>query len=567
MPSKFGGVAVQQPSQPQSRFGGIAVEAQPATQAQLNDSASLTGRQRRAKQFQTTNAIDPNSPLSAGEIVGGGVETLATIGSSIIAEPVAGIVGSVASILPGESGAGAEAVRKTKEALTFQPRTRGGQRGIKALAGAVEPLAKAVKAGEDFLGDTVLESTGSPALAAAAKTLPTAVMEALGVGSARKSAKAITGLQKTPKVARIQKVSGKDVDRALLASAPDIEKLKDTSRAIYNEIDGLDVQLKPGAYKSFTGRVLGLKKKLRVNKRRTPEAFGVMQEFSKDFATPSGRGVADLEELRQIASQLSASSSVPDASIGAKMLDEIDDFMDNIPSGAFTGPGATEAAKIGPRYKAARSVWGKARRSELISEAMEKAGRQATGFENGVRNQLRAILNNKKRSRFFTKEELGAMDDVVQGTTEQNITKLVGRLGFSEGQATNILGGLGGTALGASFGGPIGAAAVNTIGQLARKRAASVTSRNASLSDALVRSKGNAKEIVNAYLKSTPKSKRKASELSDILTDPEIDVSDLLDSANALTRSAAETAAGRKIFHRAQIAGAAAPAALRQEEE
>lgn len=63
------------------------------------------------------------------------------------------------------------------------------------------------------------------------------------------------------------------------------------------------------------------------------------------------------------------------------------------------------------------------------------------------------------------------MKDVIKGTNEQNILKLVGRFGFSEGQATNALSGMAASALGYGAGGPAGTIAANTLGQISKKLA------------------------------------------------------------------------------------------------
>jgi hypothetical protein len=495
----------------------------------------------------------------------GSVEAGTTLATSIAAEPVSGLAGLVATPFVGAERSG-DVVRGTREALTFTPRTEAGREQLQAVGETLEPVAEVIETAEKGLGDAVFEATDSPALAAIATSLPTLALEALGVGTGRKVVKASTGLKETPKLSQLNKVKPKQVESALVEAAPDVDKIKDASRAIYKEMDDIGVNLKDGAFKSFTGSILGLKKKLRINKRRTPEAFGVLEEFRKDFDSPSGRTVTDMEDLRRIAGDLSASATPAEARIGARMLDEIDDFMDRLPSGAFEGLPAGQTIEVGNRYRAARNLWGRARRAELISDAMSKAERQATGFENGIRNQLRQILNNKKRSRFFTKEELTAMDAVVKGTTEQNVFKLIGRLGFSEGQATNILGGLGGTALGGAIGGQAGAAAIPFIGQLSRKAAQRSTVKNAKLSDAIVRARNNGKQITEAYLRLTPKGKRSISELSDILTDPSVNIDGLVDSSNRLIKEAAEMAKGRRAFLVSQSAGAAAPLAIQGEQ-
>ena len=87
----------------------------------------------------------------------GGIEAAGTIASSAITEPVAGVAGIVGSLLPGEEGQGAEFVEKTREALTFQPRTEEGKESIAAVGEVLKPVGDAFTAAEDFAGGAGFE--------------------------------------------------------------------------------------------------------------------------------------------------------------------------------------------------------------------------------------------------------------------------------------------------------------------------------------------------------------------------------------------------------------------------
>jgi len=148
-----------------------------------------------------------------GRGIVGGLETAAAIGTGIIAEPVAGIAGIAQTINPfaGEF-AGGEAVESVKEALTFAPRTEAGQETLGAVGKALEPVGKALTAAEEALGEKTLEVTGSPVLAAVAKSLPTAALEALGLGA--------------PKIAAKVGQAGKEVAKQAARQSPFKQKVK-----------------------------------------------------------------------------------------------------------------------------------------------------------------------------------------------------------------------------------------------------------------------------------------------------------------------------------------------------
>jgi hypothetical protein len=488
-----------------------------------------------------------------GNLVTQFLEPAAAIASSAVAEPIAGLAGIAQTALSGPE-AGARAVEETREALTFQPRTVAGQEGLQAVGETLQPVGEALEGAESFLGDAALDATGSPALAAAAATLPTAAIELLGFGAGRKAAQISTGLKRAPsKIPAPSKAKTGTVSKALIESAPEISQLKDVSRGIYNEIADLGVTVQPRAYKRFLGKIIRTAKKERVNVNRNPKAFGATEEFVKELGSVKGKTLADIDDLRAVAQDAASSIDPADARIGMLMIDEIDNFLDVAGPETFKGVDAKSVAGVNERYKAARNLWGRARRAELIEDAFAKADLQASGFENGLRTQLRQIVNNKKRARFFTKDEISAMKDVIKGTGEQNALKLVGRLGFSEGAATNVLGGLGSAAV-------LGPAAP-IVGQISRKLAQRATRKGFDIADAIVRAGPNGRKITEAYLKITPKAQRSVSELTDLLVDPNVDLSGLLDSADKVVKEAAEIARGRKAFNISEAAGALAPVA------
>jgi hypothetical protein len=110
------------------------------------------------------------------------LEPLATMATGAAAEPIAGIAGIAQGLNPfAEPGAAARAVEATSEALTYQPRTEGGQAALKGVAGALAPVGEAIQTVEKGLGDFTFNLTGSPTLAAAAASAPTLVSELLGL--------------------------------------------------------------------------------------------------------------------------------------------------------------------------------------------------------------------------------------------------------------------------------------------------------------------------------------------------------------------------------------------------
>jgi len=135
---------------------------------------------------------EPVQEPSFGEQALGGLEAAAALGSSIVAEPLAGLAGIGAALNPlSDEGAGARRVEEVRKALTFNPTLSGAKAALTRTGEAIQPVAEFLQQREKNLGDFALETTGSPAVAATAKTLPTALGELLGVASLRGGASAV----------------------------------------------------------------------------------------------------------------------------------------------------------------------------------------------------------------------------------------------------------------------------------------------------------------------------------------------------------------------------------------
>lgn len=111
----------------------------------------------------------------------GGVETAAAIGTGLIAEPISGLMGLAAAINPfNPEGTAARRVEETREALTYQPRTKSGQHALKQIGETLQPVGEFFENLERNSAEFAFEKTGSPLAASLASTLPTAITELLG---------------------------------------------------------------------------------------------------------------------------------------------------------------------------------------------------------------------------------------------------------------------------------------------------------------------------------------------------------------------------------------------------
>lgn len=491
--------------------------------------------------FDISTAKPVNEPFTFGEQALGALETVGTVVSGALAEPVAGISGLATGVLTQDPAAAAAVVEGVRERLTFEPRTPAGQEQLQAVGEFIQPAAEVFTGAEQALGGATLEATGSPALAAVAATIPTALLEIVGAASA----KGITKLK-----------TGADLNRAIQQATPSVDQLKNASRQVFKEISDQGITVKLEALDSLTNKIELAARRAGARPRTTPETFGVIDEFKDVVEAGKVIDLDELDELRTVAQNAAKSIDPAKKAPAIAMIDEIDSFLDDAGSDLLNQP---KGANVGPEYRAARKLWGKARKGELIQEAFVNARDTASGFENGLRIEFRKIRKNKKQRKFFTADELKAMRRVSEGTRAANLAKLVGRLGFSEGQAINIVNPVLGGAAGAAVFGTPGAVAVPIIGQVSKNLAQRLTARNARFADQVVRAGANAEDITKAYMRNTPKSLRSAPELAELFIRNEIDL-------NTVKSAIAKEAADLARMGRNARAGAVAAGTLRPEE-
>lgn len=410
-----------------------------------------------------------------------------------------------------------------------------------AVGGAVRTAAQRLPRVTKTLGQGVLqqaaatpaatELTGA-ALAGAGSEVGAEVGEAVGGERGEKIGRLAGGLGLAIAPAIIKEsVKGLITQGAkslLKESAPTIDGLKTAARGVFKEIDNLGITINSSSINRLSNQLAGLTRKEGFNQTIHPKVGAALKEF--EAVKNSDQSLSQLDTLRRVAQGAAKSIEPDEARLGTLMTNRIDDFLDNLGRANFSSAFKKD---VGAKYRDARQLWRRAKKGELIEESFNKAHLQASGFENGIRTQFRSILNNKKKARGFTSEELDAMKQVVKGGSLENMAKMIGRFGFSEGQASNMLMGSLGVAGGAAIGGPAGAVAVPLIGQLSRSFAQRLTQKGAEGADLIVRAGKDGLAITKAYMKITPPKQRDARELTELLLRPEINVGSLQRAAKA----------------------------------
>ena len=464
------------------------------------------------------SGIDPDVPVegrpreavkkpderSTIENIIGGTEAAATFGSGILAEPVAGLVGLFELARTQDPAAATRMIESVRKGMTYEPISEAGREDVQAVAETLQPVAEGIESAERFLGESTLDITGSPALAAIAHSIPTATMELIGIKGAK-------GIKADPSQAQL-----------LAQSTPDINDVKTRAKNLYNEVSESGMMI---ADDDALDLAVDLNKKaesLGLDKTLTPKSTAVLKSIEEDLGKPLT--VNDIDKMRKKAQIASTDFNNPaDAKIGSAMIDEIDTFLDKQGARAFAQGGSD----VGKKFREARNLWSRVKKTEIIDEALEKAKNQASGFENGLRIQFRSILNNKKKRKGFTKDEQAAMRKVVEGGGLENTFKLLGKFGVSEGQRQNALLPLIGSGAGGSAFGVTGAVAAPLVGQASLSIAQKMTRNNAKMVSDLVAAGRDAKGVTKAYFMNVPKSQRNANDLTELLLRSNVSIDDI----------------------------------------
>lgn len=162
---------------------------------------------------QTENI--PRQPITAESLapqqlhnqVIGGLEGALQLGTGVLGEIAGGLTATVDLLNPLTSNDPVQVLNNVKEILTYEPRGVNEDAAIQQLAEKLEPMKPIIESVDAFTSraaDKGVDLTGSPAVGAFIKTIPTMVGEMLGVGALTKAKPILPKMAFTnPKDARL----------------------------------------------------------------------------------------------------------------------------------------------------------------------------------------------------------------------------------------------------------------------------------------------------------------------------------------------------------------------------
>lgn len=128
---------------------------------------------------QQSESTQPESSFTDKAL--GAIENVGAIGAGMITEPVAGLAGIGAALIPGGK-TGAEMVESVRGVSSdiFSPKTVEGQSQQQAIGEALQPVGEALQNMQQGAGDYIYEKTDSPLLASLASAAPDAALALIG---------------------------------------------------------------------------------------------------------------------------------------------------------------------------------------------------------------------------------------------------------------------------------------------------------------------------------------------------------------------------------------------------
>lgn len=247
--------------------------------------------------------------------------------------------------------------------------------------------------------------------------------------------------------------------------------------------EGIDPTLHPGSMAAMR-RLIGA-----LPKDMPPGAMSRLtgvsgQKSNKTFT------LEEIDTLRKVIGAVRKSKDkdkADDRRIAGIMADRIDEWLSSLGAADVVAGDAVAAAQS---IRAARSIWTRMSKAELLDEAMEnaldKVGANYTnaGLQTALRQEFKRIKRSKHLFRKFSKQEQAVISSIVRGHSAENYLRWAGKFAPSSPLSTAISIFTGG--YGAGLGLP-GAFGLMGVGEVAARTSAKMGRKKVDHLNALVR--------------------------------------------------------------------------------
>jgi hypothetical protein len=336
-----------------------------------------------------------------------------TIGTAMIAQPVATAYGVASNVLSPEFGTqqgikqGEMATNRLANALTYRPRSQTSQNVLESIGEAFEASKLPPYFGKVGIGEI-------PSFTQAARVMKPFVSEA-----------ATNVMQSTKPVVNKMSEALRTTDfapKGILASAPSAETLAAQGNDFFTTAKNAGVQINPKEFSSSMKNIGKSLENLGYDPELHPDIKIVLKRLT-DTSVP--KDFNKIKALRTMINDLQSSDTRLQRSIATELKSNFDDYLATIPESAVTA-GSKEGLAA---WKQGMNTWSKLRKSEVFTDMLERSeiDKAGMGVEKSLTNQLRALAKDPKKMRLFTAEEQAAITQAAKGGSVQNILSQFGR--------------------------------------------------------------------------------------------------------------------------------------------
>jgi hypothetical protein len=260
---------------------------------------------------------------------------------------------------------------------------------------------------------------------------------------------------------------------------PTTQAIKGAASAAYKDAEEAGAILRPEAIKRTTAEIQNALAEFGYHPGLQPKVGVILGELDRvSNGNITAKGV---DTIRKLAIAVAKSNDPSERTLGGMIIRRLDDMMIDLkPEDVVQGNAEEAVAAI----TKARGLWKVKVKSELVDDLLERAKRQAArtnsggNLQNSISQKFSKILDNEKMRRLFDKEEIKAIEEIVNGTITRDTLRTIGRLAPSSNSALGpLLYGMGGAGSYMAGGFPAAAMAIGVpaVGMIAKAGGTALT--------------------------------------------------------------------------------------------
>ena len=208
-------------------------------------------------------------------------------------------------------------------------------------------------------------------------------------------------------------------------------KVKQAAGEAYDLARSEAVYVTPQSYNSFAQGINRAADDFALDPVLEPGASSIVKRIN-DF-TKQPVDLIELDKLRKRTVNLGKSNNASDREFGRIIRNNIDDYVASINPATDVALGKDVAKQSVEAFQTARDLWSRQAKASTIDEAIRRAelsapNFSASGVENALRTEFRALAKNKAAMRAFNDEERKAIEAVAKGGPLTNTLRMMGKM-------------------------------------------------------------------------------------------------------------------------------------------